>query len=149
VLLAVVLVSGCGGGATSPQASAPRSSSPADSAPGTSQAPAEAPFVQENFSERRAINFASSEPANNTLLTAPTPAVFINFTRGLAAGSFIEVTRDGMSVTTGANVLTPEARTMYVPVDTGTTGNYKVKYAAYFSSGYYEEGYFGFSVKLE
>ncbi|MFH1151145.1 MAG: copper resistance protein CopC [Actinomycetota bacterium] len=142
LVLAIALVPGCGG-AKQPQASAPRSSAP------ESTEPPPPPFVQESFTEVRAINYASSEPPNNALLTAPIPAVFINFSKGLSAGSFIEVTRDGLSVTTGANVLTPEARTMYVPVNTNVTGNYAVKYAAYFPSGYYEEGRFGFSVKLE
>lgn len=106
------------------------------------------PFHQQAFSERRTINYVASEPANNSLITVPVERVTLRFSKPLGAGSFIDVTRDGMKVNTGQVVVAPDNRSMHVPVAAGLTGNYAVKYAAYFYSGYYEEGSFGFSVNV-
>ena len=148
-LLVAALVSGCGAGKDSGRDTgslpAGRSSAPAeveDTAPPAPQ------FVQETFANRRTINYVSSDPPNNALLGAPPERVTINFSKALGAGSFIEVNRDGMKATSGQVIVAPDNRSMYVPVAAGLTGNYKVTYAAYFASGYYEEGSFGFSVKL-
>ena len=78
----------------------------------------------------------------------PVDEVTIYFSKGLGAGSFINVSREGLEVMTGSVVVALDNRSMYVPVAAGVTGNYKVKYAAYFATGYYEEGSFGFSVNI-
>ncbi len=150
VLLAVAgLLAGCGGGdgAGTAKGTAPvdHSSAPAEV---EDTAPPAQPFVQQNFTLRRTINFVSCDPQNNALLSAPPGRVTINFSKPLGAGSFIEVTRDGMRANKGQVILSTDNRTMYVDVAAGITGNYQVKYAAYFASGYYEEGSFGFSVNL-
>lgn len=128
------------------------SSRPASTEPATDRqagtAPPTQPFVQQDFVNRRVINYVSSDPANNSLLSAPPERVTIYFSKMLGAGSFIEVTMEGLNVATGQVFVAQDSRSMYVPVAAGVTGNYKVKYAAYFASGYYEEGSFGFSVKI-
>ena len=148
-----LIFQGCEGAATrSSSSTTPASTQPSSSATTGSQpkstAPPAPPFVQESFVNRRMINYVSSDPANNSLLQAPPERVTIHFSKGLAAGSFIEVTTDGRSCATGQVYVAPDTLSMYVPVAAGVTGNYKVKFAAYFSSGYYEEGSFGFSVKI-
>ena len=148
-----MILQGCGGAATrSSRSTGPASTEPSSSAAtGTqpqSAAPPTPPFVQESFVNRRTINYVSSDPANNSLLQVPPERVTIYFSKGLAAGSFIEVTTNGRSCATGQVYVAPDTLSMYVPVAAGVTGNYKVKFAAYFSSGYYEEGSFGFSVKI-
>ncbi len=147
-----VILQGCGGAPTrSSRSTAPASTEPSSSATTGSQPQSTAPappFVQESFVNRRTIDYVSSDPANNSLLQVPPERVTIHFSKGLAAGSFIEVTTDGRSCATGQVYVAPDTLSMYVPVTAGVTGNYKVKFAAYFSSGYYEEGSFGFSVKI-
>lgn len=135
--------SGGNGGSTERSAV---SSPPASTAPASTVPPA--PFEQQMFTERRTINYAGSEPANNSVTGAPVEKVTISFSKPLGAGSFIEVTKDGLKVNAGQVVVAPDNLSMHVPVAAGVTGNYAVKYAAYFSSGYYEEGAFGFSVRI-
>jgi methionine-rich copper-binding protein CopC len=146
-LLAATVLQGCG---SQPRAST-RAGAPAVTAPETTQPESTAPpvpFQQERFVNRRVINYVSSDPANNALLTTPPQEVIIYFSKGLGAGSFIDVTREGVTAVAGPVVTAPDTRSMSVPVAAGLTGNYKVKYAAYFASGYYEEGSFGFSVQV-
>lgn len=145
---ALAVIQGCGAGekAGTRKGTQPAVSSP-DPAGAESSAPV-APFTQQSFANRRTINYASSDPPNNALLSTAPQRVTINFSKALGAGSFIDVTREGMKVNTGQIVVTPDNRSMYVQVAAGLTGNYAVKYAAYFASGYYEEGSFGFSVKI-
>lgn len=112
-------------------------------------AAASSTFVQETFTNRRTINYVSSDPPNNALLASPPAEVRINFSKGLGAGSFIDVTRADMKVNAGQVMISDDNLSMHVPVAAGVTGNYKVKYAAYFASGYYEEGSFGFSVQVQ
>jgi methionine-rich copper-binding protein CopC len=145
----MAVVQGCGGGDRAEKAgkSGPVVDLPEETSPDTSlPAP---PFVQEQFVNRRTINFVSSEPPNNALLTAPPGYVTIRFSKGLGAGCFINVKREGFEVTTGPVAIASDNLSMTVPVAAGVTGNYKVTYAAYFFSGYYEEGSFGFSVNVQ
>ncbi len=149
---ALALIHGCGaadkpGTLENPRKSSQPALSSPDSAEVESSAP-EAPFTQQSFANRRTINYVSSDPLNNALLVSAPQRVSINFSKALGAGSFIDVTREGMKATTGQVVVAPDNRSMYVQVAAGLTGNYAVKYAAYFASGYYEEGSFGFSVKI-
>lgn len=139
----VLAFAGCGPGPSG--APAGGSTAPPETAPPAVEVP---PFHQQAFSERRTINYVASEPANNSLITVPVERVTLRFSKPLGAGSFIDVTRDGMKVNTGQVVVAPDNRSMHVPVAAGLTGNYAVKYAAYFYSGYYEEGSFGFSVNV-
>ena len=150
VALGLLALHGCGSGAVTEKAveSVPQPSAEETTLQESSTAPAE-PFVQEQFVNRRTINYVSSEPSNNALLTTPPANVTIRFSKGLGAGSFIEVTREERPVTSGPVVIAPDNLSMTVPVAAGVTGNYKVKYAAYFFSGYYEEGSFGFSVQVQ
>jgi len=149
---ALAVIQGCGAGdkpgtrKSTPKSSQPSVSSP-DSAEAESSAPA-APFTQQSFANRTTINYVSSDPPNNALLVSAPQRVTLNFSKALGAGSFIDVTREGMKVNTGQVVVAPDNRSMYVQVAAGLTANYAVKYAAYFASGYYEEGSFGFSVKV-
>jgi methionine-rich copper-binding protein CopC len=149
LLVLTALLTGCGDGGRADkagtQAQVDHSSAPAQD---EESVPPAQPFVQQNFTQRRTINYVSCDPPNNALLSSPPERVTINFSKGLGAGSFIEVTRDGMRANRGQVMLTTDNRSMYVEVAAGLTGNYQVRYAAYFASGYYEEGSFGFSVKL-
>lgn len=147
--LCLAAVNGCGSGERAEKAA--KSSAGVEmseeTAPDTNPPPP--PFVQEQFVNRRTINHVSSDPANNALLTTPPGYVTIRFSKGLGAGCFINVKREGLEVTNGPVVIASDNLSMTVPVAAGVTGNYKVTYAAYFFSGYYEEGSFGFSVNLQ
>ncbi len=146
-LLVPLVFQGCGSKPTATTragqtaVTAPVLTQPESTAPGV-------PFQQETFVNRRVINYVSSDPANNSLLTTPPQEVIIYFSKGLGAGSFIDVTREGVTAASGPVAVATDTRSMSVPVAAGLTGNYKVKYAAYFASGYYEEGSFGFSVQV-
>ncbi len=111
-------------------------------------APAEE-FVQEQFTFRSCINFVRVEPSNNQLLTTPVDTVSAFFSHDLGGGSFIEVTRDGISVVDGPMVIAPDIRSVSVKVKADRTGNYKVAFTPYYPSGYYETGKSGFSIKLD
>ena len=149
----VAAVCSCGkaqnaGNLTRPSAAGKASihrSAPASTSPASAPAPQ---FTQQNFTEKRTINYASCEPPNNALLNSPPQKVSVSFTKELAAGSYIEVTRDGKEVQYGPVEMSLDSRSMSTAVYAGTTGNYKVRYWAYFASGYYEVGTFGFSVLL-
>ncbi|MBU4175961.1 MAG: hypothetical protein KKB90_10385 [Actinobacteria bacterium] len=111
-------------------------------------APAEE-FVQEQFTFRSCINFVRVEPSNNQLLTTPVETVTAYFSHDLGGGSFIEVTRDGITVVDGPMVIAPDLRSVSVKVKADRTGNYKVAFTPYYPSGYYETGKSGFSVVLD
>ncbi|MBM3956711.1 MAG: copper resistance protein CopC [Gemmatimonadetes bacterium] len=163
VLACVALaLAGCGNdGSTgknsrpeTPAASAPAGETPG-SAPSTApeappvEAVPEAPFVQQQFRDNRTIHFASSDPPNNALLSAPPERVTVSFSSDLGSGSFISVKVDGREVTTGGMILPVDNRSVSVAVNPyAGTGNYAVSYAAYWSDGSYCEGSFGFSVKV-
>ena len=106
-------------------------------------------FVQEQFSFRSCINFVRIEPSNNQLLTTPVETVTAYFSHDLGGGSFIEVTRNGISVVDGPMVIAPDLRSVSVKVKADRTGNYKVAFTPYYPSGYYETGKSGFSVVLD
>jgi hypothetical protein len=147
---AVVAVAGCGNGEES-------NMSVSTTREATTDAPEEAPeepppaeeFVQEQSAFRSCINFVRIEPANNQLVTTPVDTVTAYFSHDLGGGSFIEVTRDGISVVDGPMVIGPDLRSVSVKVKADRTGNYKVAFTPYFPSGYYETGKSGFSVKLD
>lgn len=140
------------------RASTTPSSTPAGTAPSNASgsspeaappAPAAAPFVQQTFKNNKTIHFVSSDPPNNTLLSAPPGRVTVNFSSDLGSGSFISVKVNGMEVTTGGMILPLDNRSVSVAVNPyAGTGNYAVNYAAYWSDGSYCEGSFGFSVML-
>lgn len=111
-------------------------------------APAEE-FVQEQFNFRSCINFVRVEPANNQLLTTPVDTVTAFFSHDLGGGSFIDVTRNDITVVDGPMVIAPDLRSVSVKVKADQTGNYKVAFTPYYPSGYYETGKSGFSVKLD
>ena len=145
---AVLLAAGCGEKKESKVTEKPPNTIPEDPVPDSAPPPPE--FVQEQFAFRTTINFVRSEPANNQLLTTTVDRVAVFFNNhDLGGGSFIEVTRDGLDVTDGPPVIAMDLRSVSVKVKADKTGNYKVNFTPYFSSGYYETGKFGFSVKLE
>jgi methionine-rich copper-binding protein CopC len=146
--LGLVLLEGCGAKEETDRAHSSRPVTSAPEPPLVESTAPPAPFAQENFVNRRTINYVASDPPNNALLSTPVDEVTIYFSKGLGAGSFINVSREGLEVMTGSVVVALDNRSMYVPVAAGVTGNYKVKYAAYFATGYYEEGSFGFSVNI-
>ena len=106
-------------------------------------------FIQEQFTFRSCINFVRVEPSHNQLLITPVDTVAAFFSHVLGGGSFIEVTRDGISVVDGPMVIAPDLRSVSVKVKANQTGNYKVAFTPYYPSGYYETGKSGFSVVLD
>lgn len=150
LVVAVAVLTGCGAdpvvrtSATAPSASSATASTPA------STSPPPPPFTQENFTERRTINFVSSDPPNNTLLNARPAFVTVTFRCKLGSGSFISVKRDELEVATGPMITGADDYSVSVAINqaVATTGNYKVRYTVYFIDGSYFDGSFGFSVLL-
>lgn len=153
VALVAAVLAGCGGDPPAPtsgsSATAPSASSATVSSP-TSTTPAPPPFEQEDFSEKRTINFVSSDPPNNALLNARPAFVTVNFRCKLGSGSFISVKRDELEVATGPMITGADDYSVSVAINqaVATTGNYKVRYTVYFIDGSYFDGSFGFSVLL-
>lgn len=149
LISAAIAVAGCGNGegpVTSVTETREETAGPSEEIPEVPP-PAEE-FVQEQFAFRSCINFVRVEPANNQLLTTPVDTVTAYFSHDLGGGSFIEVTRDGISVVDGPMVIGPDLRSVSVKVKADRTGNYRVAFTPYYPSGYYETGKSGFSVKL-
>jgi methionine-rich copper-binding protein CopC len=163
VVLFTVLAAGCGGGSgmtsrgdNGPAASTPGAFSstarstpatvpPAKSTPAAQSAPQ---FVQQVFKNNKTIHFVSSDPPCNALLSTPPSKVTINFSSDLGSGSFISVAVNGLEVTSGPMLQPIDNRSVTANITPALgTGNYLVKYAAYWSDGSYCEGSFGFSVK--
>ncbi len=144
VALYALILPGCG------REEQGRPAVPADRGSGATASTSAPPaaFNQQTFVNRRTINYVASEPANNSLSPVPVEEVILYFSKPLGAGSFIDVMKDGLKVNAGQVMVAPDNRSMHVPVAAGVTGNYTVRYAAYFYSGYYEEGSFGFSVYI-
>jgi hypothetical protein len=115
------------------------------------EAPPPAPtaqFTQEKFENIKSAHYVSSDPANNQLLTAPTPSVTIKFNFVLADNSQIDVKRNGASVAAGPVQYAADKLSMTLPIDGSSTGNYAVTYTACWPDRSCHDGSFGFSIQL-
>ncbi len=105
-------------------------------------------FAQATFQNIKSAHYVSSDPANNALLASPVQTVSLRFNFDLVAPTKINVTRDGVDVTSGSTQISADKLTLSVPVKADQTGNYKVSYTACWPDKSCHEGSFGFSVKL-
>ena len=105
-------------------------------------------FRPKTFTQTKAAHFVSSEPANNTILTATPASVKINFNFDLAPPSKITVTRDSADVTSGETTISSDKLSLSVPVSANETGNYQVNYTACWQDKSCHDGSFGFAVNV-
>lgn len=122
---------------------------PIEAPPPSTQTATIVPFQAQTFTQTKAAHFVSSEPANNTVLTAPPTSVKINFNFDLAPPSKITVTRDGMDVASGQTTIAADKLSMSVPINAQQTGNYQVNYTACWPDKSCHNGSFGFSVQVQ